>query len=62
MEMAMSPTSTRRQRQILEILRLSHDGDDRRAAALAAEHLDEFPDDAPSLNVVDRWFDERQAQ
>jgi hypothetical protein len=62
MEMAMSPTTTRRQRQIVEILRLSRDGDDRRAAALAAEHLDEFPDDVASLYVVDRWFDDRQDQ
>jgi hypothetical protein len=52
---------TRRERQLIEILLLSVDGDRRRAAALAAEHVDEFVDDAPALVVVGRWFDEQQA-
>jgi vanillate O-demethylase monooxygenase subunit len=33
------------------------DGDRRRAAALAAEHVEEFPDDAEALTIVERWFD-----
>ena len=52
---------TRRERQLVEILLLSVDGDRRRAAALAAEHVDEFADDAAALTVVDRWFDQHQA-
>lgn len=51
---------TRRERQLVEILLLSVDGDRRRAAALAAEHVDEFPDDGAALSVVDRWFHHRQ--
>jgi hypothetical protein len=52
---------TRRERQLVEILLLSVDGDRRRAAALAAEHVEEFGDDAVALTVVDRWFQQRQA-
>ena len=52
---------TRRERQLVEILLLSVDGDRRRAAVLATEHVDEFPDDAPALTVVDRWFRQRDA-
>lgn len=52
---------TRRERQLVEILLLSVDGDRRRAAALAAEHVDEFGDDAAALTVVDRWFQRREA-
>jgi hypothetical protein len=55
------PHITRRERQLVEILLLSVDGDRRRAAALAAEHVDEFPDDAAALSVVDRWFQQREA-
>ena len=40
---------TRRERQLVEILLLSVDGDRRRAGALAAEHVDEFADDAAAL-------------
>jgi hypothetical protein len=47
---------TRRERQLVEILLLSVDGDRRRAAALAAEHVEEFVDDTAALAVVDRWF------
>jgi uncharacterized protein (DUF1697 family) len=50
---------TRRERQLVEILLLSVDGDRRRAAALAAEHVEEFSDDAAALTVVDRWFQRR---
>jgi len=49
----------RRERQLVEILLLSVDGDRRRAAALAAEHVEEFPDDAVALTIVDRWFERR---
>jgi hypothetical protein len=52
---------TRRERQLVEILLLSVDGDRRRAAALAAEHVKEFTDDANALTVVDRWFQQRDA-
>ncbi len=52
---------TRRERQLVEILLLSVDGDRRRAAVLATEHVDEFPDDAAALTVVDRWFRQRDA-
>jgi hypothetical protein len=52
---------TRRERQLVEILLLSVDGDRRRAAALAAEHIGEFPDDTPALTVIDRWFQQRDA-
>jgi hypothetical protein len=47
---------TRRERQLVEILLLSVDGERRRAAALAAEHLEEFADDAVALTIVERWF------
>jgi hypothetical protein len=52
---------SRRERQLVEILLLSVDGDRRRAAVLATEHVDEFPDDAAALTVVDRWFRQRDA-
>jgi hypothetical protein len=52
---------TRRERQLVEILLLSVDGDRRRAAALAAEHVEEFPDDGVALTIVDRWFERRAA-
>ncbi len=51
---------TRRERQLVEILLLSVDGDRRRAAALAAEHVEEFADDAVALTIIDRWFCHRQ--
>ncbi|HEX2784914.1 MAG TPA: hypothetical protein VHN36_15125 [Ilumatobacteraceae bacterium] len=51
---------SRRERQLVEILLLSVDGDRRRAAALAAEHVEEFADDAAALTIVDRWFRQRQ--
>ncbi len=47
---------TRRERQLVEILLLSVDGDRRRAAALAAEHVEEFADDGVALTIIDRWF------
>ena len=50
---------SRRERQLVEILLLSVDGDRRRAAALAAEHVEEFADDAIALAIVDRWFERR---
>ena len=51
---------TRRERQLVEILLLSVDGDHRRAAALAAEHVKEFSADAAALTAVDRWFRQRE--
>ena len=51
---------SRRERQLVEILLLSVDGDRRRAAALAAMHVEEFAVDAAALTVVDRWFRERK--
>jgi hypothetical protein len=56
------PGISRRERQLVEILLLSVDGDRLRAAALAAEHVREFPDDARALSVVDRWFRRRLAK
>ncbi|HEY7628629.1 MAG TPA: hypothetical protein VH761_16280 [Ilumatobacteraceae bacterium] len=53
-------TITRRERQLVEILLLSVDGEQRRAAALAAEHLEEFPTDAKALTTIDRWFRHRE--
>jgi uncharacterized protein (DUF1697 family) len=55
------PSLTRRERQLVEILLLSVDGERRRAAALATEHVKEFDDDAAALTVVDRWFQQRKA-
>ncbi|HZX56840.1 MAG TPA: hypothetical protein VFE86_19285 [Ilumatobacteraceae bacterium] len=52
---------TRRERQLVEILLLSVDGDRRRAAALAAEHVEEFRDDGVALTIVDGWFERREA-
>jgi hypothetical protein len=52
---------SRRERQLVEILLLSVDGDRRRAAALAAEHIREFGEDAVALTIVDRWFRQRHA-
>ena len=52
---------TRRERQLIEILLLSVDGDRRRAAALVAEHVEEFADDAAALTVVERWFNDLEA-
>ena len=54
--------NTRRERQLLEILSLSIDGDRCRAAALAAEHVEEFTDDAVALNMIDRWVQQRATQ
>jgi hypothetical protein len=51
----MSPAA-RRVRQQEEIVLLWVAGEHRRAAALAAEHLEEFVDDAVARAVVDRWF------
>lgn len=51
---------TRRERELIEILLLSVDGDHMRAAALAAEHIGEFPADAKALTTIDRWFRERE--
>lgn len=52
---------TRRERQLVEILLLSVDGEHRRAAALATEHIDEFADDAAPLAIIDGWFQRRGA-
>lgn len=52
---------SRRERQLVEILLLSVEGDHRRAAALAAEHIDEFDDDAAALSIIDGWFQRRGA-
>jgi hypothetical protein len=52
--------ATRRERQLIEILLLSADGDRHRAAALAAEHTEEFADDTAALTIVERWFQERE--
>ena len=57
--MERSAGTSRRERQLVEILLLSIDGERRRAAALAAEHITEFPDDAVAVILVDRWFGER---
>ena len=56
----VQPGITRRERQLVEILLLSVDGDRRRAAALAAEHVIEFADDATALAIVERWFREHE--
>ena len=53
---------TRRERQLVEILSLSVDGDRRRAAALAAEHVEEFTDDAVAITVIDHWLEHREMQ
>ena len=53
---------TRRERQLVEILSLSVDGDRRRAAALAAQHIEEFTDDAVALTIIDRWSQQRDKQ
>jgi hypothetical protein len=52
---------TRRERQLVEILLSSVDGDHRRATALATEHVSEFPNDALPLSIIDRWSQHRQA-
>jgi hypothetical protein len=33
----------------------------RRAAALAAEHVEEFADDVAALTVIESWFEQREA-
>jgi hypothetical protein len=58
----LRPGITRRERQLVEILLLSVDGDRRRAAALAAEHIAEFADDAVALTIVDRWFEHHEEE
>ncbi len=52
---------TRRERQLVEILLLSVDGDRRRAAALATEHVEEFAEDTVALTIIDGWFRRRGA-
>ena len=47
--------TNRRERQLVEILLLAVDGDGNRAAALATEHVREFPVDADALSIVQRW-------
>jgi hypothetical protein len=42
---------------LAEISRLAERGHRRRAAGLAAEHVEEFPLDAESLTDVVRWFE-----
>jgi hypothetical protein len=51
--------STRRDRQLAEVRLLVEQGDERRAAGLAAEHVREFPQDAGVLGAVTGWFDRR---
>ena len=46
---------TRRERQLVEVLLLVTDGDRERAAALAAEHIDEFDEDRDALALVASW-------
>jgi len=47
-----APSSTRRERQLVQIAALSVAGDSGRAAGLVLEHAAEFPDDAPLLAQV----------
>jgi hypothetical protein len=46
---------TRRERQLVEVLLLVIDGDRARAAALAAEHIDEFDEDRDAIGLVATW-------
>jgi hypothetical protein len=55
--LARAPAA-RRERQLAEIWRLADRGHRRRAAGLAAEHVEEFPLDAESLGDVIRWFED----
>lgn len=43
----------RRDRQLIEILRLATEGNVERATGLAAEHVLEFPGDADALAALD---------
>jgi hypothetical protein len=52
---------TRRERQLVEVLLLSVEGDRRRAAALATEHVEEFAEDTVALTMIDGWFRRRGA-
>lgn len=52
--------SGRRERQLLELLRLSASGDRRRAAGLAIEHAIEFPADAATVAGLADWFEARR--
>lgn len=52
--------ATRRDRQLAEIARLAERGHHRRAAGLAAEHVEEFPHDAESLADIVGWFEDGQ--
>jgi hypothetical protein len=46
----------RRERQLIELLRLFAHGERRRAACLAMEHSMEFPGDADALAGVAEWI------
>ena len=59
----MSPglqlATSRRDRQLIELLLVHARGDRRRAASLAIEHAAEFPEDSGTLADVAGWFDGR---
>ena len=55
--LARAPAA-RRERQLAEIWRLAENGHRRRAAGLAAEHVEEFPLDDESLAAVVKWLED----
>ena len=58
---ATSRSTSRRERQLVEILVVSSAGQRQRAAGLAAEHILEYPADRCTLAAIVQWVDARNA-
>ena len=54
---SLSRSIVRRERQLVEILVLSANGERARAAGLAAEHILEFSQDTRALDTIVNWFE-----
>jgi hypothetical protein len=58
---SLSRSIVRRERQLVEILVLTAEGDRARAAGLAAEHILEFSQDTRALDTIVHWFETNKA-
>ena len=58
---SLTRSISRRERQLVEILLLSADGNRDRAAGLASEHVLEHPADAPALAALVHWFEAKDS-